>query len=1853
MAELVEKKIEIWKKKLLDMGMRNRLLNYKETKRGTLSISAPDLETLYYQLVQKEKELSFAHTEMVEYAEEDTDQEDTTAPENTSDISEESDRVKQVEISGDLATSKNVVELQSTLKNLRTKAKTAKEEQGINILFLSFGFLEWKESESSSRIIKSPLILVPVELSISGLNDPYVLSLHEDEIVVNPTLSYKLENDFGVILPEFDAQSDNIRQYLNEIKKIARRSGWNTTEEVSLSLLSFLKINMYKDLERREEIITENPIIQALVGEEHEGVDIIPSGMNDYDHDHLARPVDTFQVVDADSSQQDAIVMSQKGSSFVLQGPPGTGKSQTITNIIAEALAEGKKVLFVSEKMAALEVVYKRLSAAGLADLCLVLHSDKANKKEVMDSFLKSLTLPSIATKAEALYKLQTLEKERSKLNEYAKQLHEVIEPLGQSIFDANAVIASLSETQDVIFALDGVEIRQINMDTLNSMLYDINRFSRVKSAMKEDYEDNTWRGSVLRKVNHQSRHDIRAKLTGIQKVFSEYLPYIEELSDELHLDSEFSYEDIPEAVSMLDYCGNAPTFPKEWLGDQSLGDLTAEAKRLQNKNNTCSEKQNTLTDTFHDSVFDLDGQECATKVANCFHALKSEFRIETSEEVEALFRDRDSICQCAVSAAAKLSRERELLTKVYTALNLPFAYNRKTVGDLLDFLKCYHSEMRADESWFARNGWTLSEHQLAMVNAQQLVSEVQRARKKILDEYEGDILHVDYNGLLVRFRTEYTSFFGKLKSGYKQDCNLIRASRKIPVKKLPYDEALRVLEGIKLYYSKCKELEEKEKEFQTMLGGWYCGEDTDFAAVERALNAFHQLTEKYKTIPSRVKADILSGANVEQYSTEVEVIAHLQQDEEISKMESLLHEPPTGVGQLRERCEKAKDVLLQFTESMQPVLEHAKEGTTLAQSISGIKGLAEYQKLKAEYIDEKENVELEYSFLMQDFEGDWDQVLSVLAWVEGFKNHVELFDLSIRYQVGIATEKTYGYKSLTLKDCLENVYRQTQNLMQWFADLFDETVPVQKMTLTELESKVQRCYDNLEGLESWTDFCRAKEQCESHGLSSFVAAVLTNRIEPSAMESVFRKRFYRLWLDAVLPEYPAVEDFRTHAQEELIKEFRGLDREQFQIAQVRIMERAVQRMPNLDSFTSAKDEVGILKRELGKQRNIMPIRKLFNQIPNLLPTLKPCLMMSPLSVSLFLQSENYHFDIVIFDEASQVRTENAVGAISRGSQVIIAGDRHQMPPTNFFAAAVSDSDYDTEEEYVDDSSAFESVLDEAVTTLPEISLKWHYRSRNESLITFSNRKIYNNSLVTFPTPSDGGEDGIEFIHVENGIYNRGRGRRTNRIEAERVAEVVFEQFQTHPNRSVGVITFSEAQQEAVENAVTQLRRAHPEYEEFFNEEREEAFFVKNLENVQGDERDTIIFSVGYGKSNPLEELHMNFGPLNKEGGYRRLNVAVTRAKYAIKMVCSFLPTDMRIGDTTPRGVKLLRDYLDYAKNGISVLDNELTVTDAIRTESPFEDAVYDYLTMKGYQVATQVGCSGYRIDMAVRHPSLHGKFVLGVECDGATYHSSRTARERDRLRQSVLESMGWRLHRIWSTDWIKDPVSEGQRLCAAVEDAIANYGKKTQAPVVSRVKFSEVNPLAQYYDIRETAEEEVDDFGFEAFHEIQLPKSVMEAPIPKIAEFIERLVKEQYPVHMQTVYKQCAPLYSNIKVTNKVKNGVDFVVEAYAKDGNWVKKGDFLWPSEDAPVIPRVWQEGEKPRSLEYVAVEELAEAMKVIITKSFGIDKEALMRVAAREYGFMKLRAGLAEYLDFAYEYLCENYPVQKIDGKLSVKE
>lgn len=1665
----IDVKYETWKNKLLDLGKRNRLLNYRDTARSNVKIEYPECSALYNMFVKEENALVFPF----EYDEEST----------------------EIEYVSNVETNKNNSDLQKALRNLRNKAKTAIEEQGVNVLYLSFGFLKWTESENSNQIFTSPLVLVPVTLTIESIKSPYTLTLHEDEIVVNPTLVYKLENDFGITLPIFD-ENEDIDDFLDEVKRSITLKNWSVTKDVGLSLLSFLKINMYSDLNKHKESIVANPIVRAISGDAS-AITRIPDEMTDFDFDKQMKPTDVFQVVDADASQQDAIMMAKKGVSFVLQGPPGTGKSQTITNIIAESLADGKKVLFVSEKMAALDVVHRRLASAGLDDFCLVLHSHKANKRNVLDQLGKVLDLSQkkVTLTDEAYQKLNVLQADKDKLNAYAEQVYEKVEPLGKSIYEVNGIVANLDSYDDYIFAIS--DIRNVTKEQYNKYSYLLAQFATTIGKMTDDFKNNPWRECHLTSVSNEFRHDATSRLNNLLPKLKDFDEKLAEVFVTLHMDVPHTLQNVDQIIDVLKVTESAQKIPSEWILTDEIQPLFDEiTEHIELKKEFLS-----FVDELVDKYTIIQKNEPTAKLST----------IDLFNNISVLISEKRNLEELVIS------------TKPYSAWNT----------DVIDSVTALLSQ------------------------AIETANEINTLKNDLLEVYEPTVFGLDYNAILGRIKTEYTSFTKVFKKEYKQDKKAIQLHHKDIVKKISDEEMLSLVEKLRKIDETRQWYTNNAKSLMEYFSEDAIDENTDYTVYQKRIIAFNAINDAIKIINDMI-----------------EIFNHIND----------------------------KEQLLQ---------EH-------------------------------------YKFLYNGILSDWEAIRSALNWAISFKDSVSKINVSDSFVKAVCDGNEFIDICKQEKETLEELKRTISFEYRWFVSNFAHPEIFDTIELSDLYNRLNACVNGLFLLEEWIDFSSAKANCIAGGLGSFIEVIEQQNIPSQDIIPIFKKRFFRLWLDAVLPEYPAVLNFRRKMQESTIDEFTSLDKMQFEIAKARIKSMLINDLPSLEHFTNGVDEISILKRELNKQRRIMPIRRLFKAIPNLLLTLKPCLMMSPLSVSLFLEAETYKFDIVIFDEASQVCTENAIGAISRAKQVVIAGDSKQLPPTNFFQAAVSEGDFDTsDDDEFDDSDAYESILDEA-NMLPERTLRWHYRSRHESLIAFSNAKIYKNKLITFPSNIEKVENnGVEYIYVADGYYDRG-GKKGNVIEANKVADLVFKHFKEQPHRSLGVIAFGEVQQQAIETVIRERRIQNQEFEPFFAEDKEEAFFVKNLENVQGDERDTIIFSIGYAKD-ATGVFRMNFGPLSKSGGERRLNVAITRAKYNVKLVGSIMPTDIDIDKISSEGPKLLRAYIDFAINGTQVLEREITESDIVEHDSPFEEAVYNFLDRKGYKLATQVGCSGYRIDMAVKHPTLSGIYVLGIECDGAAYHSAKTARERDRLRQDVLENMGWKIYRIWSTDWIKDPITEGQKLVEAIENAIANYGideDAIQLNVTNETQNTSANDFVSVEEKDLSVQSSNNPYGFE---KTELPNF---SSLPRnrygyleLTDCIMEVVNTEYPVHYELLCQRLAPLFGNEKATVKIRREADI---GLSRLGNKiVRKGDFIFPNDYETIPIRM----PNSRKIQHICTEELSEAMFRILQTCVGTTREALCSETKRVYGFNRVGQNISSAMSNAVDALISTSRIEEIEGKLKI--
>jgi len=564
------------------------------------------------------------------------------------------------------------------------------------------------------------------------------------------------------------------------------------------------------------------------------------------------------------------------------------------------------------------------------------------------------------------------------------------------------------------------------------------------------------------------------------------------------------------------------------------------------------------------------------------------------------------------------------------------------------------------------------------------------------------------------------------------------------------------------------------------------------------------------------------------------------------------------------------------------------------------------------------------------------------------------------------------------------------------------------------------------------------RDRLGSAGLMQLVDDLREHDVEPEHWAARFEYVWLYSTLESVLAAEPALASFSGRTHEQLIADFVRLDQERLRLAAERVRRLAAERA--IRAMDEHYQQADLVRREVSKRSRHIPLRDLFARAPDVLTRIAPCWVASPLSVSQLLDGGQRHFDLVIFDEASQVLQEEAVPSLYRAGQVVVAGDRHQLPPTTFFATVVEGEDEILEEGEearlaMETATAaiggFESLLGTLEAFLPNWMLEWHYRSEDERLIAFSNEHIYHRRLVTFPSAR--AHQAIRHVLVPHDPSLGSQEESASR-EVDEVVRLVIEHVESRPRESLGVIAMGIRHANRVQGALDRALESRPDLADIFALEKEERFFVKNLETVQGDERDAIILTVGYGKT-ASGDLPHRFGPLTQETGHRRLNVAVTRARRRMTVVSSFSHQEVDLERSGSRGVQLLKAYLEYAAGGGTRLPaSEVAGEVALNA---FEADVQDALEARGIRTRAQFGASRYRIDLVAMHPQTSGRPVLAIECDGASYHSSATARDRDRLRQAHLMRLGWRFHRIWSTDWFYSREQELDRAISVFEEAV------------------------------------------------------------------------------------------------------------------------------------------------------------------------------------------------------------------------
>jgi very-short-patch-repair endonuclease len=913
------------------------------------------------------------------------------------------------------------------------------------------------------------------------------------------------------------------------------------------------------------------------------------------------------------------------------------------------------------------------------------------------------------------------------------------------------------------------------------------------------------------------------------------------------------------------------------------------------------------------------------------------------------------------------------------------------------------------------------------------------------------------------------------------------------------------------------------------------------------------------------------------------------------------------------------------------------------------VDGIIKAKKLGIVLNENREFGEEVYGELWAEQHTEWDKTLKFVEWREALPK--ELVSASFLQKCAtIVCEPELIEHSKELDKSLPQLRKAANQIITFLeldlsaafnADVFENVAP------NQAQHKFHTWHNHLESLSKWVGLHARLNEASAMGMEGVVDFLIADRIVAPNLMATFERAYYDALTEKVFDENPDLRAFDGDQHQQLVEQFKENDLQRIYQAQIQVAGIHYAGIPKSEGGTGA---LGVLKGELAKKRKHLPIRQLLKRAGPAIQAIKPVFMMSPMSIAQFLEPGCVDFDLLLIDEASQVEPVDALGAIARAKQIVVVGDSKQLPPTRFFSSMTGDDDEpEDKDEYNISTKDIESILAMCLAKgLPERMLRWHYRSKHQSLIAVSNKEFYENKLFIVPSPYDQAAGmGLHFNLIKDGVFDSG-GTATNANEAKAVAMAVMTHAMEHPELSLGVGAFSVKQRQAILDEVELLRRANPDAEAFFQSHPHEPFFVKNLENIQGDERDVIFISVGYGK-NKQGYMAMRFGPLSSEGGERRMNVLISRAKRRCEVFSSIVADDIDLNRARGAGVAALKLFLKFAETGQLDFARD---TDR-EMDSEFEEQVAAALRSRGYGVKAQIGSAGFFVDLGVLDPDKPGRFVLGIECDGAAYHSSRSARDRDRLRQAVLEAHGWIIHRIWSTDWFRRPQEQLEKTIAAIEAAKKLLNEEQYTP--SKGSF-QINTLDREDVIEVSAainDNDVCQLYKEASFAVDSRKQPHEVTDVYMADVVANIVLAESPIHESEIVTRVRELWGLQRAGSRIKSKVEKALKAAQRIGALERDGEFYsTPHKEVLVRDRSATSSPGLKKPENLPPSEIRAAILKIVSDNFGADRHSLAVEVARLFGFQNTSAQLRSTIETESERMIREELLSLSDDTLLLK-
>lgn len=754
----------------------------------------------------------------------------------------------------------------------------------------------------------------------------------------------------------------------------------------------------------------------------------------------------------------------------------------------------------------------------------------------------------------------------------------------------------------------------------------------------------------------------------------------------------------------------------------------------------------------------------------------------------------------------------------------------------------------------------------------------------------------------------------------------------------------------------------------------------------------------------------------------------------------------------------------------------------------------------------------------------------------------------------------------------------------------------------------------NIYELGQWTSLNKITEILNLNGLSNVTQAVTQGKVLDSQIENSFNCNLYYSLILSELNNDERLKTFRGNQYEEIIAQYHKLIDKFRSLTIQELVAKLSAKIPVSGKISLTSSEIGILKRAIKSNGRMMSIRKLFNEIPNLLRRLCPCMLMSPISVAQYIDPSFPKFDLVIFDEASQIPTCEAVGTIARGENVVIVGDPKQLPPTSFFASNRIDEDNIENED-------LESLLDDCLAvSMPQEYLKWHYRSRHESLIAYSNMQYYDNKLYTFPSPNDLVSE-VSLIHVD-GYYDKGKTKQ-NKAEALAVVNEIIRRLNDDQlkNDSIGVVTFSVVQQNLIDDMLSEEFAKHPELEEQ-NKNSAEPLFIKNLENVQGDERDVILFSIGYGPDKD-GKVSMNFGPLNRDGGWRRLNVAISRARKSMIVYSTITPEQIDLSRTRSDGVAGLKGFLEFASRGKNVIT--LKSNNVPKVKDALVEKISKAIVNLGYKVKHDIGYSEYKMDIGVVNSNDEQTYILGILLDGKNCKNSATAKDRFVLQPDILTGLGWNIMRVWSLDWLDNSQKVIDNIAEELNRSV-NKSTKNSIPeittqnVPNSVKFEKLDLEAPENSITRRRKYQsliIKRYGTpENFYEVNSNN--------KIRSLMINIIEAEAPISKKALFRKVLSAWGITRSGNKVESILNTAITFVDKRETSDNRNTFYWTKNQNPneyAIYRVEDQNDVKRSIDDISSYEILNAIIEVLNEQISLNINDLIKETAKKLGYSRI--------------------------------